>query len=259
MASTQPGYLVRPHLRRWILGCVVFAIPVVIGLLALVNGDRIIGILLAALGAPAVFWIFVYAKPMSIRLTERGVEFRTFGRAVQVPYERLQRIWLEHSDNSLLQFFMLGLRMQGSPFASLRGWYLFVVLLPTAMFFAAIGTLNGWKEMVDTWIRSWLFWVLWWVVWGLIFLGVRFLVLPAMKRTRVRDAVLMFDIDPALLDRQPFTRFRSAPIGLSLASISAEDRERIACALEANRVRLPAGALKGATLEELRPGGFERA
>jgi hypothetical protein len=188
---------------------------------------------------------------MTIVVSERGLEFQTFGRSIVVPYERLNHVSLARSDNSLLDFFMLGLRAQGS-ISRLWGWYLFVISFPIVMFFGTLWAVDGWNEMVASMLNSWRFWFFWWVIWSVIFLGVRFLVVPAMKKMRFKDATLMFEVDPRLLNQQPFTHYRSRPICMSLEAIGAKDRKEIAAALEGNRERLPKNALKVALLHELR-------
>lgn len=107
-------YILRPNHLRWAGGCVALGTPIWIGILALSTGARLTGVVLVLLGAPAI-WMLVYAKPMTLVVTERFLEFRSFGRSLVVPYERLNRVWLTHSDTSLLDFFAAGLRAAGTP------------------------------------------------------------------------------------------------------------------------------------------------
>lgn len=251
-SADTASYVVRPRLLRWGVGCGLFGAIPTLGLSLLIGGEWVIGTILLLLGFPIAFWMFAYAKPMTIEIGECGFEFRTFGRSIVVPYERLRDVSLVHSDKSLLDYFLFGLRAQGSYISTLWGWYLFIVLFPMTAFFATLWIVDGWNKMVNTIVSSWRFWVLLWLMWSVIFLGVRFLVVPAMKRIRLKDATLMFVVDAQLLTRQPFSYYRSRPICVPLRVITARDREQIATALESHRERLPKDALRVAVLHELK-------
>ena len=241
--------VIQPRLWRWSIGCVLLAALVLFGLVLLLHREPI-GLVVVFLGVLIGSWTLFYARPMTIVLGESDVEFRTLGRHVRVPYEKLRRVRLVHFDVSMLGLYSSGLRVEGA-FSSLLLWYMFLAWFPTVVFAGAIWAKNGWAVMIGS-LRFWL--VAWVPAWTVIFGAVRFLIVPAMKRIRWRSVSLAFNVDPRLLVQQPFTYFRSRPIVYEIAPFSVfntADLEQIAAALEANSERLPEGAIDGHLISEL--------